>query len=446
MLSNQTLEATPYLPIIPTIETSFLNQTVSAFIDNMANMNTTDTLLELLNNTLAENGTNVTTTMTTKVQDLSHIKVKNLIYNHLGPTICMFGMICNVINLLVLTQHQLPESPYTYLIALACTDFTALLLSFVYMIFSQNSFAYIWKFYDCYIFLGCVNICTTSSVWITVQLTIERFLFVRHPLWAKATCNRASTKVKILITVCIASVVNIPRFMVLKPKYSDGKYILDSTELRKSLFFFGMNWIYSITVHFLPLIILSLANFYLVYAVRQAGLQREKLQIRNNREAVWQREQRKLTITLISIVFLFIICIIPSAFSDRPIAYALFGSGQTELQFITSSFYLSLQYVANFLVWCELSLNFVLYCAFNEKFRRVMKWMVKRWLKRCLPCSFNFHSITRNSTMQTASLTLNTNNKGQQGCQQELQPLHEIMNKKDQKRENENGDVYITSH
>lgn len=400
---------------------------------------------------ITENITNITT-VAPPPPDTSYLVVRDLIYNHLGPFVCIFGMLTNVINLIVLTQNQLPESPYTSLTGLACTDFTALMLSFIYMQFSKDTHTYEWRFFDAYIFIGLVNVCTTSSVWITVQLTVERFLFVRHPLWAKDTCDRASAKVKVLMTVAAGALFNIPRFLVFKPKMlSNGLWTLDSTEFRHGKAFFIINWVYSVCIHFLPLVILSCANIYLVYAVHQAGQQRQKLHIRNNREAAWQREQRRLTITLISIVFLFIVCIIPSAFSDFPIAYALFGGDKTEAQFKSSSFYLSLQYIANFLVWLELSLNFVLYCAFNEKFRRVMKFTATRCIKKlnvpfCRKNGNVFHQVnfksgqstTRNSVLHTNSLSMNS--KGS-SVHHEGHPLQKQMDTGEKKETVQNGDT-----
>lgn len=395
-----------------------------------------------------DNLTNMTTTPAAVVfKPDPNVPLRDLIYSHLGPIVCAFGMITNILNLAVLTSNQLPESPYTYLIGLATTDFTALLLSFMYMVFSMESGAYVWKFYDAYIFIGVVNVCTTASIWITVQLTVERFLFVRHPLWAKDTCDRASAKVKIFMTLLVSAVFNIPRFLNFYPDYhkSSGRWILASTEFRNSTVYYVLLWAHSIFVLFLPLIILSAANIYLVFAVHQAGQQRQKLQIRNNREAAWQREQRRLTITLISIVFLFIICIIPSAFSDRPIAYAVFGGNKSQAEFVASSFYYSLQYIANFLVWLELSLNFVLYCAFNEKFRRVMKFTATRCLKKLpVPLCRNkgtsmLHtgqSSTRNSMLHTNSLMINS--KGSL-VHHEAQPLQKHMYTAEKKDDSANN-------
>ncbi|XP_052815864.1 FMRFamide receptor-like [Mya arenaria] len=414
-------------------------------ISNMTNIGDYNMTTEFFNYSMYNDITNVTNAT---ISIDTNPELRNLIYNILGPTVCAFGMLTNIINLVVLTNNDLPESPYTYLTGLACADFGALILSFIFMMFSKDNYTYLWRIFDAYIFIGLVNVCTTSSIWITVQLTVERFLFIRHPMWAKDTCDRASAKVKILLTIGAAAIFNIPRFLCFEPTFNNKKgWILGSTQFRTSEFFFIMNWLYSACIHFIPLIILTCANIYLVYTVHKAGQQRQKLQIRNNREAAWQREQHRLNVTLISIVFLFIVCIIPSAFSDRPVAYALFNGGKTEQEFIASSFYFSLQYIANFLVWAELSLNFVLYCAFNKKFRRVMKFTAVRCIKKlhvpfCRnkggPLIHTGQSSTRNSMLNTNSLSIHS--KGSL-IHHECQPMQRQMYQDHTKDEMANGNT-----
>jgi hypothetical protein len=81
-----------------------------------------------------------------------------------------------------------------------------------------------------------------------------------------------------------------------------------------------------------------------VWAIHRSRELRRRQHIRNNMEARWNREQTRLTITLVAIVFFFIICIMPSAFSDRHIAYAIFASKeQTKRQFFQTKFYLVFQ-------------------------------------------------------------------------------------------------------
>nr|KAG5708053.1 hypothetical protein BaRGS_025191 [Batillaria attramentaria] len=302
------------------------------------------------------------------------------------PAVCAMGIILNILNLLVLSERCLKESPYTYLTAMAILCLASLTMSFIsHSSMHKCPHSYLWLTYTFKVYFPCVNICSNSTMWLTAMLTIERFLFVRHPLWARAKCDRRSAKMKICVIIILMMLLNIPRFLLydVVPDETKGpghyKYAL--TAFRQSDTFVAISWFYSAVIQIMPMSILCATNFYLVYAVHKARLLRKRMQIRNNMEAEWSREQTRLTITLISIVFFFIICIMPSAFSDLHVAYALFGSGKTKNEFIMSHFYRMLQKTANLLVFCQLSFNFVLYSLFNDKFLTVFKHMLKRWVE-----------------------------------------------------------------
>ena len=82
--------------------------------------------------------------------------------------------------------------------------------------------------------------------------------------------------------------------------------------------------------------------------------------------------------TCVSIICLFLICIIPTALSNPPVALALFSRGQDPNAFFQTSVYRLLRIVTNTLLVCNLSLNFVLYCLFNHKFFKTLKHLTKR--------------------------------------------------------------------
>ncbi|CAF1673572.1 unnamed protein product, partial [Didymodactylos carnosus] len=48
-------------------------------------------------------------------------------YRYVILTICIFGTVCNILNLCVLLNRRLKESPYTYLTALALADMLTLI-------------------------------------------------------------------------------------------------------------------------------------------------------------------------------------------------------------------------------------------------------------------------------------------------------------------------------
>ena len=293
-------------------------------------------------------------------------------YKYVGPILCVFGVLGNVLSLLVLTRDRLKDAPYVYLRALAATDMMALLVSFPFMVFSIGSYAYPWKWYESYVFLPFANLFTASSVWITVTMSIERFIVVKFPLWAKWRCTRVGAKTRVCVILFTAFLLSIPRYFAYSITQIGSGYILKSTPFRLSEFYYWMDVFCIASFHFLPLLILGFINVFLIYEVQNARMIRRELNIRNNRESEFQKDQRRFTVTLISIVVLSLCFIVPATVSDI-FMYTKFHrkpNGQTVSRIVRST--------ANVLLWCSLSFNFLLYCAFNRRFVRVMKHSLGR--------------------------------------------------------------------
>jgi uncharacterized membrane protein len=117
-----------------------------------------------------------------------------------------------------------------------------------------------------------------------------------------------------------------------------------------------------IIYHFIPLVIFIVINTYLIVAVYKARFIRQELGIRNNREQDWQVEQRRFTITLIGIIVMSVVSIFPSTISDF-----------SRLTKLSIHEYKTLRNVSNILLLCNLSINFILFCAFNKRFVRAIR-------------------------------------------------------------------------
>lgn len=370
------------------------------------------------------------------------------------------------------------------------------------------------------------NVFTSSSVWITVLLTVERYISVRYPLKAKELCTSRLARRTIVAVVVLATVVNVPRFFCssIEPLHRGRHHIRhqqqqqsestsnaagetvglwdvdsvmstasdvtkDATRVvsgltaafvstetastdidddivgykRKSTafesgdFYRVWTWFTIASVHVVPCLTLLFLNAGLVAIVCRAS--RRRMALRGGSDASrsrsgsvgctlqlqqqpqrrswpmrlpsstrrwWTRataalnddrrgeqagangilvvggggggaggglgggdgvsgyvrqhhshhnstEQIRMTVTCISIICLFLVCIIPSAFSNRPVAKALFGRNQTMDEFAQGPVYRLLRVVTNLLVYCNLSLNFLLYCVFNHKFLRTLR-------------------------------------------------------------------------
>ena len=336
-------------------------------------------------------------------------EVETVVNAYVIPVICVFGIVCNILNLIVLTRKQLKESPYTYLTGLAVTDLGVLTLSFLHSTFSNGygKEIYGWKIYDAKIFLPIANMLANSSVWVTVLLTFERFVSVKYPLKAREYCTKQIARRAMAVTYFIALLINIPRFFSLDVLVKDdGKAKLMPTEFAKSQHFHYINWFYVVLIHAIPLLTLGVLNVYLIVAVKKAGKRRQTIGWRSHYNK-HSKEQMRLTVTCISIIICFLICITPSAFANKPVAVALFAQGMTFSEFYHSSFYRALKVCANMLVYCNLSLNFVLYCFFNHKFLKTLKSLCCDWLSGALKYTMgrevSFHSRTSSGSIDAVA-------------------------------------------
>lgn len=284
---------------------------------------------------------------------------------YIGPALCAFGIMGNILNLVVLFRGLLNEPPYLYLKALAFADTLALVLSLFHMTLSSKSDLFGWKIFDAYVFFPFVNFFIASSVWLTVGVTIDRFAFVKAPLWARAQSSLKKAKTRIIIIILLTLFITTPRFFCFRIQQLgvSDRYGILPTPFRASSQYRIYDIVCIALFHLTPLIIFIIANVYLILAVERARGVRKEFNIRNNKESDWQVEQRRLTITLISIVMLSIIAIFPSTIGDF-----------TKILSISFSSYRRLRHISNLLLLCNLSMNFLLYCAFNKRFVRSLKF------------------------------------------------------------------------
>lgn len=344
-----------------------LHVTTPRYIYNNAAMN------DSMNGTLLDTTDKENQTLTNGTRTTAAQQARTAIYVYPGPVICMFGMLCNILNLCVLSQPELNDSPYTYLTAIAVADLGMLTISFSHLVSYDLTPSFAKAVYDAYVFYGIGNIFFNCSVWFIVFLTIERMLFVVRPLLTRSSVKKA--RINIVIIVVCTCLLNIPRFLCYEVKEykNTGIYYAWGTTFQKSDTFYKTSWFHAIMINFIPLVILLVANFILIVAVHRARRQREEFQMNSNQEQSWRKDESRLTKTLISVVIVFIVCTLPSAFVEDPIAYAFFSGEKTWSEYLRSAGNQTFIYISNLLLFLNCSLNFILYCAFNNKFRRAMK-------------------------------------------------------------------------
>ncbi|XP_064599465.1 uncharacterized protein LOC135466009 [Liolophura sinensis] len=133
--------------------------------------------------------------------------------------VCVVG---NSLTLTVLYQGALKSSTSAFFMALAVSDVFAQIAAVPYAIQAYPSVANqptaktVHAFWLCYVF-PLVYTFLTSSIWITVCLTTERFICVCYPIKAKVICTQRRAKMAVTSVFLLSIFSNSPYFFVRTP-------------------------------------------------------------------------------------------------------------------------------------------------------------------------------------------------------------------------------------
>ena len=122
-------------------------------------------------------------------------------------------------------------------------------------------------------------------------------------------------------------------------------------------------WFISIVFTFIPLMLLAVFNLFLVLAVKESRRQRAVLCAGESQS---QHQENKITIMLISVVVIYMLCQLPHAVMHIYIACTTEPapfSNENAIRIILGNIF-------NFLVAINAAINFVLYCALSDKYRK----------------------------------------------------------------------------
>ncbi|ELT96130.1 hypothetical protein CAPTEDRAFT_208772 [Capitella teleta] len=336
------------------------------------------------------------------------------------PILCVFGILGNVFNLLVLTRKQLlctmdrlEKSAHIGLVALAISDAIFCVLYFLSTLTFDNLVVYtqldpiVVLYYNIY-HEPFTNIFLFSSTWLTVVMALGRYIAICHPFRARGFISRAGTRAAIACVFIGSILVNLPRFwhyyasqtscsalqsMAGIPSPVGGCecnfYMKSVGGLYKNKTF---KYVYgvccSILGIFLPLVILTVCNVCLIKALRQSSRMQRRYRVNHPRDS-----SHRITPTLIAIIVLFTLLVTPSEVLAFFKEYII--SKQDKSHYLAYNTAIS---ISNFLLVTNFSINFVLYCVINVQFRNIVKHIVCcLWCRKKPPTEY-FKTNTVNST------------------------------------------------
>ena len=287
--------------------------------------------------------------------------------------LCIFGIIGNTLTLIVLTRRDMVSTTYTYLVALAVSDMMVLLTATLAVclrtmgigemdvLVDDEIVPYIYPF-----LIPAALTCVYASVWITVALTLDRYLAVCHAMNTKIHCTIPSARKSIILIVFAALLYNIPTFFEYKIVYIDHN-IVNNTNRTTAVMVptaVGNNavfrevyhtWLYVPVVWGIPFSVMFFMNMRLMYAVHKSKQKCKTLQQKKPPKGV------DVTIMLIAVIVIFLICQTPYMVSVTMRALMP--------DVINSVAFIKFDTVTTLLIILNSSVNFLVYTLFGKRFR-----------------------------------------------------------------------------
>ena len=202
----------------------------------------------------------------------------------------------------------------------------------------------------------------TGSVYLTMAVTLERFVAVCLPFRSRSLCTYGRARYGVIIVALSSIIYNLPRFWEVKwkttypygPNFTEYQYTeVIQTELRQDPIYLGVyyTWAYLIFMFFIPFSCLAIFNLLIYRQVRIANSERSRMS---------RQEQKEIGLAtmLMVVVIVFFLCNV--------------------LALVVNILELLFQYqmikminINNLLVTLNSSVNFIIYCIFNDKFKRI---------------------------------------------------------------------------
>ena len=295
------------------------------------------------------------------------------LHGYVSIVVCIFGIISNIMNIIVLTQRNM-ITPTNYLLtALAIADMLTMTSYLPYAIYfycvtvldSQYKHPQGWIIYLIFN-TNFIITCHTIAMWLTVSLAVFRYIVVCHHTLGPKLCNLYRAKITI-IAVFIATVLFcIPNYVMYKPTLEDsGGYWFSEnsfiTDFHKVFNF----WLFGVVLKVAPCVLLTVLSSLLIHAMRLADRKRQRLKSQGKRaESERTSEHNRTTAMLVAVVLCFVI-------AELPQGTLAFLSGVDDDIFY--NVYMPLGDVWDILVLVNSAVNFVLYCIMSRQFRNTFK-------------------------------------------------------------------------
>ncbi|XP_067639807.1 sex peptide receptor [Eurosta solidaginis] len=306
------------------------------------------------------------------------------LYGYIMPFLLIITIAANSLIVLILSKKHLATPTNFVLMAMAICDMLT-------VIFPAPGMWYMYTFGNHYKPLHPVSmclaysifnelmpaVCHTASIWLTLALAVQRYIYVCHAPMARTWCTMPRVKRSTLYITIVAFLHQASRFfdrtyfpvtIEWNGEQTEVCHVDTSEWVHKYVgedLYFSMYYLFRVIfVHVVPCITLVTLNVLLWQAMEQAK-ERRKTLFRDN----YKTESRKVrdsnctTYMLITVVSVFLAVEIPIAVvTSLHIASSLMGEflnyRLANISIMFTNFFLVLSYPINFGIYCGMSRQF----------------------------------------------------------------------------------------
>ena len=292
--------------------------------------------------------------------------------------LCMFGFTGNTLSMICLWRDKSKTATPFLLVSLEVADtlflVTVLLLRVMTSISDFTGWLEpvmsIFPYIGSYVY-PCALIAETGTIYLTVLVTVNRYISVCRPYEASNLCSVYHARRHVVLVATFSIIYNLPRFFEYTVVYI--VHPNNRTELRPEISKMGDNIIYQIVygnaLYFLvmfliPLISLICLNYKLIKALRKTKKKRAQL-ISSNADN-HNRSEDDITLVLIVVVIVFVISQTPAL-----ITQSLFSFLKDKKRICPNAFFYY-ERISDLMVVANSSMNFIIYCFCSTKFRQIL--------------------------------------------------------------------------
>lgn len=287
-------------------------------------------------------------------------------YGILLNLIGLIGIIGNIVTMVILSRPQMRSSINYLLIGLARCD-TVLIIAAILLFGLRSVYQYTgYMFY--YHFIIYPNIASfiypisaasqTASSYLTLMVSLERYVAVCHPLRARALCTYGRSRYYVTFCVLFALLYNVIKLWESQIRNFDSPhlgliYCIQPSPMRTNATYITVyiHWCYLVVNYFIPFTGLVVFNTLIFRQVRRANRERQRLSRSEKREI-------GLATMLLAVVIVFFALNVLALYVN-----------------VCEAFYQHIDddmiVVNNLCVTFNSCVNFVIYVIFGEKFKRL---------------------------------------------------------------------------